>query len=75
MGNRRDTLLWIKDLIDHMTRCHDHLQWANDSETQFFLADSMLGDLVECQRLCERLRSSPGAGSTSAGSTRDFVMT
>jgi len=22
MKNRRNTLLWMKDLIDHMTRCH-----------------------------------------------------
>ena len=57
MSNRRHTLLWMKDLIDHMSRCHDQLEWTKDGETQLFLAEAMLGDLVECQRLCEQLRS------------------
>ena len=57
MRNRRSTMLWMKDLIEHMNRCHEQLQWA-DSRTQSFLADSLLTDLVECQRLCEELRTS-----------------
>ena len=56
MRNRRNTLLWMKDLIEHMSRCHDQLQWASDGETQTFLADALLGDLNECQKLCEQLR-------------------
>ena len=24
----------MKDLIDHMSRCHDQLQWAGDGATQ-----------------------------------------
>jgi hypothetical protein len=69
MSNRRHTLLWMKDLIDHMSRCHDQLEWAKDGATQLFLAEAMLGDLVECQRLCEQLRSAqPSRGSAvSAG--------
>ena len=31
--NRRNTLLWMKDLLDHMSRCHDQLQWASDGDT------------------------------------------
>jgi hypothetical protein len=50
-------MLWMKDLIEHMNRCHEQLQWA-DSRTQPFLTESLLTDLVECQRLCEELRSS-----------------
>ena len=57
MRNRRNTLLWMKDLIEHMSRCHDQLEWANDGETQKFLADALLGDLSECQKLCEQLRT------------------
>jgi hypothetical protein len=57
MRNRRHTLLWMKDLIEHMSRCHDQLQWASDGATQAFLADSMIGDLAECQKLCEQLRT------------------
>ena len=40
--NRRNTLLWMKDLLDHMSRCHDQLQWASDGETESFLADALL---------------------------------
>jgi hypothetical protein len=56
MSNRRHTLLWMKDLIEHLSRCHDQLEWAKDGATQEFLADAMLGDLNECQKLCEQLR-------------------
>ena len=55
--NRRNTLLWMKDLLDHMSRCHDQLSWANDGETESFLADALIGDLNECQKLCEQLRA------------------
>jgi hypothetical protein len=73
MRNRRHTLLWMRDLIDHMSRCHDQLEWAGDGMAQLFLTESMIGDLVECQRLCEQLRSSPAAsdGSPIGG---DLVM-
>jgi len=57
MRNRRHTLLWMKDLIEHMSRCHDQLEWASDGDTQTFLADAMIGDLNECQKLCEQLRT------------------
>ena len=56
MRNRRHTLLWMKDLIEHMSRCHDQLEWASDGDTQSFLADALIGDLNECQKLCEQLR-------------------
>lgn len=56
MKNRRHTLLWMKDLLDHMARCHDQLQWAGDDPTRAFLAESLMDDLAECQKLCEELR-------------------
>jgi hypothetical protein len=56
MRNRRHTLLWMKDLIEHMSQCHDQLEWASDGDTQSFLADALIGDLNECQKLCEQLR-------------------
>jgi hypothetical protein len=55
--NRRHTLLWMKDLIEHMSQCHDQLEWASDGATQAFLAEALIGDLNECQKLCEQLRS------------------
>jgi hypothetical protein len=60
ISNRRHTLLWMKDLIEHLSRCHDQLEWAKDGATQEFLADAMLGDLSECQKLCEQIRKGHG---------------
>ena len=73
MSNRRHTLLWMKDLIDHMSRCHDQLEWTKDGATQLFLAEAMLGDLVECQRLCEQLRSAQPSRE-SAVSAGDLLL-
>jgi hypothetical protein len=62
MSNRHTTLLWMKDLIEHLAKCQEQLQWAADADgrTQTFLTETMLGDLAECQRLCEQLRAGPG---------------
>lgn len=59
MRNRRETLLWMKDLIDHMSRCQEQLQWAGDGATEAFLTDSLMVNLSECQRLCEQLQTQP----------------
>lgn len=68
MRNRQTTLLWMKDLIEHMSRCHEQLQWAPDEPTASYLAQAMMVDLSECRRLCEQLqvRPRPGAYATSA---------
>jgi hypothetical protein len=42
-----------------MSQCHDQLQWAADGPTESFLTESLLGDLVECQKLCAILKSAP----------------
>ncbi len=70
MRNRRHTLLWMKDLIEHLSRCHDQLEWTSDADTQSFLAEAMLGDLDQCQRLCEQLR-----GGESAHGARRHLAT
>lgn len=59
MRNRQSTLLWMKDLIDHLGRCQEQLQWASDATTAGFLAESMMVDLSECRRLCEQLKDAP----------------
>ncbi len=56
MRNRQSTLLWMKDLIEHMNRCQEQLQWASDGPTQSFLTESLMVDLSECRRLCEQLQ-------------------
>ena len=65
MPNRQTTLLWMKDLIEHMGRCHDQLQWAGDSATEAYLTESLLVDLRECRILCEELRSRPRRKATA----------
>ena len=57
--NRHKTLLWMKDLLDHMNQCHEQMQWAGDNATEAFLAEKLMVDLSECQKLCEQLRSRP----------------
>jgi hypothetical protein len=74
MRNRRQTMLWMKDLLEHMTQCHDQLQWANDGPAQVFLADALLGDLVECQRLCEELRTLRTQSKAGKAEARNLVM-
>ena len=59
MRDRQTTLLWMKDIIEHMSRCHEQLQWAGDGPGESFLTEAMLVDLSECRRLCEHLRTQP----------------
>ena len=74
MRNRRHTLLWMRDLLDHMSRCHDQLEYAGDGAAQFFLAEAMLGDLVQCQQLCEQLRTAPDPSQGSAVPASQLAM-
>ena len=64
MGSRHHTLLWMKDLIDHMNSCHEQLLWAADGPAESFLADALMADVSEFRRLCEQLR--PAAGRKQA---------
>ncbi len=74
MRNRRHTLLWMKDLLEHMSRCHDQLEYAGDGAAQLFLAEAMLGDLVQCQQLCEQLRTAPALSQGSAVPASQLAM-
>jgi hypothetical protein len=56
MSQRDNNLLWLRDLLEHLTISQQQLEGADDVETIHLLADSMLRDLDNCRRLCERLR-------------------
>jgi hypothetical protein len=56
MSQRDTNLLWLKDTLEHLTVCHDQLQWAEDGETVRLLTETMLRDLENCRRLCEGIR-------------------
>ncbi len=55
MSQRETNLLWLKDLLEHLTACHQQLEWAEDNETVRVLTETMLGDLDRCKRLCESI--------------------
>jgi len=56
MSQRQTNLLWLKDLLEHLTTCQQQLEWAEDGETVLVLTESMLSDLERCKRLCEAIR-------------------
>jgi hypothetical protein len=55
MGQRDANLLWLRDLLEHLTVNQQQLQLAADGETIRVLTDNMLRDLECCRRLCETL--------------------
>jgi hypothetical protein len=56
MRNKQSNLLWLKDMIEHLTTCQEQLEWSDDADTVQMLTDTMLRDLDCCRRLCETLR-------------------
>jgi hypothetical protein len=56
MSQRESTLLWLKDVLEHLTHCQQQLHWTEDAQTVQVLTESMIRDLECCRRLCEQLR-------------------
>ena len=52
---RQAKFLWMKDLLEHMGRCQEQWQSA-DQRMESFLADSLRRDLDEFRRICDSLR-------------------
>ena len=52
MSQRQSNLLWLKDIIEHLSSCQHQLEWAEDNESKRLLTETMLRDLERCQRLC-----------------------
>lgn len=55
MSQRESNLLWLKDILEHLTNCQQQLEWAQDAETVQVLTETMLRDLESCRRLCESI--------------------
>jgi hypothetical protein len=55
MSQRETNLLWLRDLLEHLSVHQKRLEWAEDAETIRLLTETMLRDLQRCQRLCETL--------------------
>jgi hypothetical protein len=71
MRNRRTTLLWMKDLIEHMRQCSDQLEWDPEGPASTFLTESLIVNLTECRKLCDELQDKGNPASNS----RSFAVT
>ena len=60
MSQRETNLLWLKDMLEHLTACQQQLQWTEDPETVAVVTETMIRDLECCRRLCEGLRRRAG---------------
>jgi hypothetical protein len=56
MSQRQANVLWLRDIIEHLSASQQQLEWAEDAETIQVVTETMLRDLERCQRLCEQLR-------------------
>lgn len=59
MSQRESNLLWLRDMLEHLTVCQQQLEWAKDAETVQVITESMLRDLENCRRLCEAMQRRP----------------
>lgn len=53
---RQDKFFWMKDLLEHMERCHEQWETA-DERMESFLAESLRRDIDEFRRICDSLRT------------------
>jgi hypothetical protein len=60
VSQRESNLLWLKDMLEHLSTCQQQLQWAEDEESICLLTETMLRDLECCRRLCETLHRRAG---------------
>jgi hypothetical protein len=60
MSQRESNLLWLKDMLEHLSSCQQQLQWTEDPEMISVLTEAMIRDLDSCRRLCEGLRRRVG---------------
>jgi hypothetical protein len=56
MCRKEANLLWLKDMLDHLSACRQQLEWAEDRESISVLTETMLRDLETCRRLCESMQ-------------------
>jgi hypothetical protein len=61
MSQRESNLLWLRDLLQHLTSCQERLEWAEGPDTVRVITETMLRDLERCRRLCEVLHSRSAA--------------
>jgi hypothetical protein len=65
MSQREANVLWLRDILEHLSASQKQLEWAEDRETIRLLTERMLRDLERCQRLCESMRQRCVVGSAA----------
>ncbi|MCI0458887.1 MAG: hypothetical protein L0Z62_18160 [Gemmataceae bacterium] len=60
MSRRETDLLWLKDVLEHLSACRQQLEWAEDPETVRVITENMIRDLDCCRRLCQGFRRRSG---------------
>ena len=55
MSQLQASLIWLKDILEHLTNCRQQMEETDDPSTQLVLTESMLRDLESCRRVCEKL--------------------
>ncbi len=56
MTSREANVLWLRDIIEHLSASQQRLEWTEDPETTRVVIEAMQRDLERCQRLCEAIR-------------------
>ena len=54
--DRRNTFMWMKDLVDHLRTCADEWQTTSSRGGDGVWGEAVRRDLDELRRLCEKLR-------------------
>ena len=60
MSQRQANLLWLKDMLEHLSACQQQLLWTEDAEAAAVLTEGMLRELDCCRRVCEELHRRAG---------------
>ncbi len=56
MSQRESNMIWLKDMLEHLSACRQQLEWAGDNQAIHVLTETMLRDLESCRRLCESMQ-------------------
>jgi hypothetical protein len=57
MSQREANLMWLRDVLEHLSANRQRLEWTRDRETARVLTEAMLRDLEQCHRLCQALHT------------------
>ena len=55
MSQRESNLVWLRDILEHLSAAQQQLEWSDDPEVHRLVTEQMLRDLERCRRLCETL--------------------